>query len=141
PFDPIIGGIYQKDNYFNVDLGMSYFYLDFFAHFTVKNAIANIRRELYTEFESDNLRKYIASAGHVFGDSERILWEPSVMFQFTEQTQEKAIDLNMKVYKDLNFGRIWGGLSYRTSFDGAQFVDGSSISDQRLQYITPILGL
>lgn len=141
PFDPIIGGIYQKDNYFNVDLGMSYFYLDFFAHFTVKNAIANMRRQIYTEFESDNLRKFILSAGQVFGDSERLLWEPSIMFQFTEQTQEKAIDLNMKVYKDLNFGRLWGGLSYRTSFDGAQFVDGSSISNQRLQYITPILGL
>jgi type IX secretion system PorP/SprF family membrane protein len=141
PFDPIIGGIYQKDNYFNVDLGMSYFYLDFFAHFTVKNAIANMRRQIYTEFESDNLRKYIVSAGQVFGDSDRLLWEPSIMFQFTEQTQEKAIDLNMKVYKELDFGRLWGGISYRSSFDGAQFVDGSSISNQRLQYITPILGL
>lgn len=141
PFDPIIGGIYQKDNYFNVDLGASYFLLDFFAHFTVKNAIANMRRQIYTEFESDNLRKYIVSAGYVFGESDRLLWEPSMMFQFTEQTQEKAIDLNMKVYKDLDFGRLWGGLSYRSSFDGAQFVDGTSISNQRLQYVTPILGL
>jgi len=67
PFDPIIGGIYQKDSYFNVDIGASYYYLDFYTHFTVKNAIANVRREIYTEFESDNLRKYLFSAGYVFG--------------------------------------------------------------------------
>jgi type IX secretion system PorP/SprF family membrane protein len=140
-FDPIIGGIYQKDSYFNVDLGASYNYLEFYAHFTVKNAIANIRREIYTEFESDNLRKYLFSAGYVFGDSERIQFEPSFLFQLVEQTQEKSIDLNLKVYKDLDFGKIWGGLSYRRSFDGAQFVDGNSISDQKLQYFTPIIGV
>ncbi|MDP2160641.1 MAG: type IX secretion system membrane protein PorP/SprF [Flavobacterium sp.] len=141
PFDPIIGGIYQKDSYFNVDIGASYYYLDFFAHFTVKNAIANVRREIYTEFESDNLRKYLFSAGYVFGDSDRIQWEPSILFQLVDQTKEKSIDINLKAYKDVDFGKIWGGLSYRRSFDGAQFVDGNSVSDQKLQYITPIVGL
>ncbi|GGD12927.1 PorP/SprF family type IX secretion system membrane protein [Flavobacterium orientale] len=140
-FDPIIGGIYQKDSYFNVDIGASYYYLDFYTHFTVKNAIANVRREIYTEFESDNLRKFLFSAGYVFGDSDRIQWEPSILFQLVEQTKEKSIDINLKAYKDLDFGKIWGGLSYRRSFDGAQYVDGNAISDQKLQYITPILGV
>jgi type IX secretion system PorP/SprF family membrane protein len=141
PFDPIIGGVYQKDSYFNVDIGASYYYLEFFAHFTVKNAIANVRREIYTEFESDNLRKYLFSAGYVFGDSDRIQWEPSILFQLVDQTKEKSIDINLKAYKDVDFGKIWGGLSYRRSFDGAQFVDGNSVSDQKLQYITPIVGV
>ncbi|WP_291119618.1 PorP/SprF family type IX secretion system membrane protein [Flavobacterium sp. UBA6135] len=141
PFDPIIGGIYQKDSYFNVDIGASYYYLDFYTHFTVKNAIANVRREIYTEFESDNLRKYLFSAGYVFGDSDRIQWEPSILFQMVEQTKEKSIDINLKAYKDVDFGKIWGGLSYRRSFDGAQYVDGNSVSDQKLQYITPIVGV
>jgi type IX secretion system PorP/SprF family membrane protein len=141
PSDPIIGGIYQKDSYFNIDLGASYNYLEFYSHFTVKNAIANVRREIYTEFESDNLRKYLISAGYVFGDSERLQWEPSVLFQLVEDTKEKSIDLNLKVYKDLDFGKMWGGLSYRRSFDGAQYQDGNSVSDQRLQYFTPIVGV
>ena len=41
----------------------------------------------------------------------------------------------------LDFGRVWGGVSYRRSLDGAQYVDGNSVEDQKLQYITPIIGL
>jgi type IX secretion system PorP/SprF family membrane protein len=141
-FDPIVnGGIVQNDSYFNIDLGASYFYLDFFTHFTVKNVIAS-KRELYTDIESDNLKKYLWSAGYVFnvGD-DGFLLEPSTMFQYVDETKEKTIDLNLKVYKNLDFGRVWGGLSYRRSFDGAQYVDGASIGEQKLQYITPILGI
>lgn len=141
-FDPVVfGGIYQKDAYFNVDIGASYHYLDFFTHVTVKNFLAN-RREIYTEgIESDNLRKYLWSAGAVFGDSDRLLFEPSLMFQYTEETTEKAIDLNLKVYKNVDFGRLWGGLLYRRSFDGAEYLNGTKVAEQKLQYITPIVGV
>jgi type IX secretion system PorP/SprF family membrane protein len=142
-FDPVIvPGVIQKDAYFNVDLGVSYHYMDFFTHFTIKNFLANQRRELYSEgFESDNLSKYLWSAGAVFGDESDLLFEPSLMLQFTSQTKEKAIDLNLKVYKELEFGKLWGGLSYRRSFDGAQYVSGSGIQEQKSQWVTPIVGL
>ena len=142
-FDPVIvPGVIQKDAYFNVDLGVSYHYMDFFTHFTIKNFLANQRRELYSEgFESDNLSKYLWSAGAVFGDDSNLLFEPSLMLQYTSETKEKAIDLNLKVYKELEFGKLWGGLSYRRSFDGAQYVSGSGIQEQKLQWITPIVGL
>jgi type IX secretion system PorP/SprF family membrane protein len=140
-FDPIIDGtIVQKDAYFNVDVGASYNFLDFYAHATVKNAIET-RRDIYTEYESDNLRKYLLSAGYIFGDRDRILWEPSLLFQMVEKTREKAIDINLKAYKNLDFGRVWAGLSYRRSFDGAEFLVGNTISNQKLQYITPIVGV
>ncbi len=142
PFDPFIfGGIYQKDAYFNVDIGASYHFLDFFTHVTVKNFLAN-RREIYSEgIESDNLRKFLWSAGYIFGNEDRLLFEPSVLFQYTQETTEKAIDLNMKVYKNVDFGRVWGGLSYRRSFDGAEYLNGSVVDEQKLQYVTPILGI
>jgi type IX secretion system PorP/SprF family membrane protein len=141
--DPvIIPGVIQKDSYFNIDLGVSYHYMDFFTHFTIKNFLASQRRELYSEgFESDNLSKYLWSSGAVFGDDRNLLFEPSFMFQYTSETKEKAIDLNLKVYKELEFGKLWGGLSYRRSFDGAQYVSGSGIQEQKLQWITPIIGL
>lgn len=146
-FDPqVYGGITQKDSYFNLDIGASYHYMDFFTHVTVKNFIAN-RRELYLEgIESDNLRKYLWSLGANFGDEDNVSIEPSFMFQLTEQTGEKAIDLNAKVYKAMEFGRLWGGLSYRRSFDGAQFVQepgtpGSVVNTQKLQWITPFVGV
>jgi type IX secretion system PorP/SprF family membrane protein len=140
-FDPNVDGtIVQKSSYFNVDLGASYNYLDFYAHFTVKNVLAN-KRKIYSEIESDNLRKFLLSAGYVFGDSETITWEPSVLLQLVSETEEKSVDVNLKAYKELDFGKIWGGVSYRRSLDGAQFVNGNSVEDQRLQYITPIIGV
>lgn len=140
-FDPHVAGIIQKDSYFNVDLGASYNYMDFSAHFTVKNLLET-RREIYTEYESDNVRKYLASFAYSIGNSySNLYWEPSVMFQMVDQTKEKTIDLNLKVYKDMDFGKLWGGLSYRRSFDKTQYLDGAGLSEQTLQYITPIIGI
>jgi type IX secretion system PorP/SprF family membrane protein len=138
--DPAIGGIIQKDSYFNVDIGASYNYLEFYTHFTVKNALAS-KRDIYTDNESDNLRKLLWSVGYVFGDSERIQWEPSFLFQYVDETKEKTIDLNLKAYKDFDFGKLWAGLSYRRSFDAAQYESNGKVYNQRLQYITPIIGL
>lgn len=140
-FDPNVdGGIQQKATYFNVDIGASYNYLDFYVHATVKNALAS-ERKLYSDREPVDLKRIILNAGYTFGDSERLLWEPSFMFQHVTQTKESLVDLNVKVYKNLDFGKLWGALSYRRSLDGAQYVEGTSVNTQKLQYITPVLGL
>ena len=139
-FDPIVDQSIQKDAYFNVDIGASYNYLEFSTHFTVKNVLDS-KRDIYTQAESVNLRKYLLSAAYVFGDSDRLQVEPSFLFQLTDQTKEKLIDLNVKLYKDLDFGKVWGGLSYRRSFDATQYLDGGSVKTQSLQYLTPIVGL
>lgn len=137
--DPIITGARNSVGYFNVDFGMSYNLMEFYAHTTVLNALGS-GRDLYTAIEFDNLRRYLLSVGYVFGKSE---WrvEPSVLLQLTEFTQEKTIDLNAKVYKDVSFGTVWGGLSYRRSFDGAQFQTNGTFGEQRLQLFTPIIGV
>ncbi|MBS7787388.1 type IX secretion system membrane protein PorP/SprF [Flavobacterium sp. CYK-55] len=138
-FDPYVGNIVQKYSYFNVDFGMSYNYLEFYIHATVKNAIET-RRKIYSEYESDDIRKFIINAGYVFGNEDGILWEPSVMFQSVNETKEKTFDINLKAYKQLDMGRIWGGLSYRRSLDGADYVQSGTTKTQKLQYITPIIG-
>lgn len=140
-FDPIIDGtIVQKAIYYNVDIGASYNYLEFYAHFTVKNALAT-NRNLYTDKEPVNLKRLIYNMGYTFGDSETLVWEPSMMFQHVFESKESIVDLNLKVYKTLDFGKLWGGLSYRRSLDGAEFVEGNAIAKQKLQYFTPILGV
>ena len=139
-FDPIVFGSIQNDSYFNVDVGASYNFLNFYTHATVQGLIET-RRELYTDYENDNLRKFLLSAGYVFGKRESITWEPSILFQYFDQTKEKSIDLNLKAYKNMDFGSIWAALSYRRSFDGTQYSSGSGVADQTLQYITPIIGL
>ncbi|WP_027393471.1 PorP/SprF family type IX secretion system membrane protein [Aquimarina latercula] len=146
--DPVIIGREQKSGYFNLDVGMSYHYLDWYAHFTVKNILPSTR-EIFdnannTILESNNQRRYIFSVGYVFGLSNGP-WslEPSILYQSTDQTKESTIDGNLKVYR--RFGELatlWGGLSYRRSFDGAEFSQtGVEIESQKLQYITPFLGI
>ncbi|MGB5820611.1 MAG: type IX secretion system membrane protein PorP/SprF [Saonia sp.] len=137
--DPIITGTKNTTSYFNLDLGMSYNFLEFYAHAAILNILGS-GRDLYTAIEFDNLRRYLFSVGYVFGKSEWQI-EPSVLFQLTEFTEEKTIDINAKVYREVSFGTVWAGLSYRRSFDGAQFQTDGSFGDQRLQLFTPIIGL
>jgi len=140
PSDPNIQGtVVQKYAYFNVDVGMSYNYLEFYAHLTVKNAIET-RRKIYSDFENDNIRKVILNAGYVIGNNDNFLWEPSFMFQIANATKEKSVDFNLKVYKQLDIGKLWGGLSYRRGIEGAQYIKNGTVNNQKLQYITPIVG-
>jgi type IX secretion system PorP/SprF family membrane protein len=136
--DPALGGV-KQDSYFNLDIGASYNYLDFSLHGVVKNVLET-RQNIYSELESDNLRKFIVSGGYIFGNADKILWEPSVLYQYVDKTKESAVDLNLKVYKKLDMGQLWGGLSYRRSFDGAEYLNGTGTNSQKLQYITPVLG-
>ncbi|WP_411030108.1 type IX secretion system membrane protein PorP/SprF [Spongiimicrobium sp. 3-5] len=137
--DPIITGTKNTASYFNVDFGMSYNFLEFYAHASVLNVLGS-GRDLYTAIEFDNLRRYLLSAGYVFGKGKWQI-EPSVLLQLTEFTEEKTIDINAKVYREVGIGTLWGGLSYRRSFDGAQFQTNGSFGEQRLQLFTPIIGL
>lgn len=136
--DPVVTGTKNTVSYFNVDLGASYNYMEFYAHFAILNVLGS-GRDLYSVEEFDNLRRYLISAGYIFGRKTRI--EPSVLFQLTDFTREKTMDINAKVYKDVSFGTVWAGLSYRRSFDGAQFQTNGGFGEQRLQLFTPIVGV
>jgi len=140
-FDPIIAGIEQSASDFNIDFGFSYHVYDFYAHATVKNILKNSGINNDIEITS-NLRRYLFSIGSVFGkQGSEWSYEPSAMFQYKSGTKESSIDINLKAYKTMDFGKFWGGLSYRRSLDGAEYLDGSSVNDQKLQLITPILGV
>ena len=139
--DPIIDGIVQSETNFNVDFGFSYHFLDYYMHGTVKNVLKNAGVNNDIEITS-NLRRYLLSTGGVFGKlGSSWSYEPSLMFQYKDGTKEASIDFNAKVYKDMDFGKVWGGLSYRTSLDGAEFLDGTGVSSQKLQYFTPLVGI
>ncbi len=142
-FDPIIAGIEQSATNFNIDFGFSYFFLDFYAHATVKNVLANDGINFNEQGLSyNNLRAYLFSAGNVFSRiGSEWSYEPSVMFMHRDATKESLIDLNMKVYKEVEFGKLWAGASYRTSLDGAEFLNGTGVSSQKLQYFTPLVGI
>ncbi|CAA9203212.1 hypothetical protein FLACOL7796_04646 [Flavobacterium collinsii] len=138
-YDPIFGDMVQRVSYFNFDIGASYNLFNFSFNVVIKNVL-DTRRNLYTEYESDNLRKFIVSGGYVFGNIDEVLWEPSFLYQFVDKTKESALDVNLKAYKNLSSGVLWGGVSYRRSFDETKFGNGGGANSQRLQYVTPVLG-
>jgi type IX secretion system PorP/SprF family membrane protein len=128
--------------YYNVDFGASYHLLDFYAHITIKNLMGT-GRKLYSVKESANLQRFLISMGYVFSNINSD-WsiEPSMLFQHISQTQETQFDINVKTYKKVDFGKVWGGLSYRRSLDGAEYYSVSGSSEgQKLQYITPFVGV
>ncbi|WP_179339829.1 PorP/SprF family type IX secretion system membrane protein [Winogradskyella ludwigii] len=143
-FDQAIQGIEQSATNFNIDFGFSYHFVDFYAHFTAKNILNNegINWNGLDGFEFENLRTYLASTGYTFSQyGSEWSYEPSIMYMYRDATAESSIDINAKVYKEMDFGKVWGGLSYRRSLDGAEFQDGSGVSSQKLQYLTPFLGI
>ena len=141
-FDPIIAGIEQSASDFNIDFAFSYHFINFYAHATVKNVLANEGVNINEQgVRYDNLRTYLFSAGNVFSKfGSDWSFEPSLMFAYKDATKESFIDVNFKSYKELDFGTLFAGISYRRIFDGAEFTTGSGISSQKLQYFTPIVG-
>ena len=142
-FDPIIAGIEQSATDFNVDFGFSYHFINFYAHATIKNLLKNEGVNINEQGVSyDNLTTYLFSVGNVFSKfGSDWSFEPSVLFAYKDATQESFIDANFKAYRDFEFGSVFAGISYRRSFDGAEYIDGNSISSQKLQYFTPLLGI
>lgn len=142
-FDPIIAGVEQSATNFNIDFGFSYHLIDFYAHATVKNVLNNEGINFNEQGLSyDNLRTYLISAGYTFSKyNSDWSYEPSIMYMYRDATEESSIDVNLKIYREMDFGKIWGGISYRRSFDGAEFQDGTGTSSQKLQYFTPFFGV
>jgi type IX secretion system PorP/SprF family membrane protein len=143
-FDPIIAGIEQSATNFNVDVGFSYNLYNFYAHATVKNLLENEGINFNEQGLSyNNLRTYIFSLGNTFAVSDDLAVEPSFMIFHRDATKETTFDVNVKAYKQMDFGQVWGGLSYRRSLDGAEYLnpDGTDVDSQKLQYITPVLGV
>ncbi|UMB59111.1 type IX secretion system membrane protein PorP/SprF [Lutibacter sp. A80] len=134
--DPVISQIVQSEGYFNADFSMAYHNIDFFGYFTIKNLMLNARNLYNSDYESLNLRRYLLSFGYYFDyykNRRTIEFEPSVMIQYIERTNEKFIDLNMKVYRQLPTAKLWAAFSYRRGFD---VVDANQIN-----YLTPIVGV
>ncbi|MFM1878533.1 MAG: hypothetical protein RLZZ241_1399 [Bacteroidota bacterium] len=144
--DPSISGSVISAFYLNVDLGISYAYKEWYGHATILNVLDS-ERKLYrmngvnatNPAVIDNLRRYLLSLGYRI---DRGSWwlEPSMLFQLSDFSMEKTLDLNAKVYKPLNLATLWVGLSFRGSLDAAVFQTDNGNVSQRLQLVTPMVG-
>lgn len=135
-FDPVISSLVKSDSYFNTDFGMAYHYKTGFLYFTAKNLLLSARNEEDKTFDSLNIRRYLLNFGYFFDNNSdgKLKWEPSIMGQYIDRTQEIFIDFNIKAYRKLNSNNIlWAAISYRNSFDGNSIQEHTQIS--------PIIGV
>jgi type IX secretion system PorP/SprF family membrane protein len=139
-FDPIVSDRFSKNSIINFDVGVSYNFLNFYTHVTVQG-LFNSQRKLSDSIDMSNNRNYLFSAGYVFRNEETYLLEPSILFQLIDKTNEKKLDMNLKIYKELAEGAIWGGISYRVDFDRTLITSQQGAFRQKLQYFTPFFGV
>ena len=120
-------------------------YLDFYAHATFKNFLKNdgINSNELGIYSYDNSRTYLLSTGNVFGGfGSSWSYEPSILYAYKESSKESFVDINFKMYRETEFGKVWGGFSYRRSFEGAEYLAlNDQVNSQKLQYITPLVGV
>jgi hypothetical protein len=94
----------------------------------------NAKGEADSGYKGLNLRRYLFNLGYFLGRGQNLQFEPSVMFQYVEVTNEKLLDVNAKVFKTLGrSARLSLALSYRRSLDRNEL--------KELSLLTPILGI
>ena len=142
-YDPMIDQTSLSDFYGNMDVGISYYYFNFFAHLTAKNIIAGHRELFISDAVPGNQRTYLFSSGYIINPLHSPYgFEPSLLFQWREQSGEKSLDANVKVYRNMESGNLFAGLSYRRSFEGADSAtEAAFVRNQQLQYVTPFAGI
>ncbi len=130
-FDPIIAGIIQSENYFNLDFGFSYHVENFFLNMSVKNALL-MDRQLYTAYEPQNVRNFVGSIGYFFGKNDFHV-EPSFLVQYKDYNGQLIVDQNLKFYFDVSqLNQVYFGASYRRDFSDSPY--------EAYHNITPIIG-
>lgn len=129
--DPAIANIKSSDGYFNGDFGMAYHKNNFFSYLTIKNLFLTTTTS--DQLDALNLRKFILSTGYYFGENYALQFEPSTTVLYDPYFERTQVDLNMKVYKELESAKLWGALSYRRSFESSGL--------EELQYLSPMVGV
>lgn len=131
--DPTVRQIIESELYVNADFGLGYHYKGLSSYLTIKNIFLTAKDVLKNEFDALNLRNYMLGAGYFFGNKAKFQYEPSFLLQYKEQTQERIVDINFKVYKSFRKARLWLAASFRSSSGGNTFGDS--------QYFSPIFGV
>ncbi|MBQ4818592.1 type IX secretion system membrane protein PorP/SprF [Aquimarina sp. MMG016] len=139
--DLLVSGFTLSSSNFNIDFGFSYHLYNFYAHVTAKNILENsgVNKDLQI---TSNLRNYLVSIGYEISKrNSDWTFEPSVLYSYRDGIKQSSIDFNIKAYHDMDFGKLWGGLSYRRSLDAVETFDGTDFKSQSLNYITPFIGV
>lgn len=143
--DPLVGTAGQNISFFNVDAGFSFITTQWFIHLTIKNLLKSPFQTASSsspqEANAIAFRRLLVGVGYNYYAKSDWSIQPSVLFQTAEITNEKIIDINLKLYRYIRTSRVWAGVSYRKDFNGLR-TDTEDIGEKiSMEWFTPLLGL
>lgn len=144
-YDPLIVGLKQQQGYLAMDFGVAYINPSYYVQLSIKNLLFSPHNrfgDFYYPHNRDraNYRRVLAGGGKFFTIGSFIL-EPSVLFQWAEISDEKTVDANLKMYIPLGVDQFWVGVSNRRSFRPVGYYLQSQYQEQRLNALTPLVGV
>lgn len=144
-YDPLISGLKQQKGYLAMDFGVAYINPSYYIQLSIKNLLFsphNRYGEFYYPHRRDkaNYRKVLFGGGK-FISLGRLILEPSLLFQWAEISDEKSVDINLKTYVPLGSHQFWLGVSNRRSFRPVGYYLQAQYQEQRINSITPLVGV
>ena len=143
--DPLVDQNFSQKSFTSFDAGIAYISTKFSTQFSIHNIsfVSNDQKEANQEFAYNiNANKiFIGSIQYEIYTDNGWNVEPSVLFQYEERTKDNSVDLNLKLYRLIQNGRLWLGMSFRKNKIRVAYNSGSRMEKQAYKHLTPIMGL
>ncbi len=142
--DPLLNQNLSADHYTTFDAGVAYVSTRLSVQLSFHNlAFVSADSESPDEATIYNVggnKIYMGAMQYEIYTKKGWNFEPSFLFQYEEKTHESSLDLNFKVYKIIQNGRIWIGISGRQN--NVKIGEGMGLkTDQSYKHLTLISGL
>ena len=143
--DPLISANDTANGFMGINVGVAYVTNNISAQFSIHNIAVkpNQNNLLYDELVFDTVghKHILASLQYeIFTDSG---WnfEPSLLMQYLEKTEESSWDASFKIFRLFGKGRAWLGISYRQNNIGVDLRYNDVSQTQYNRNCTPLVGL
>ena len=143
--DPLVTQNLNQKQFTSFDASVAYVSTRFSVQFSIHNISItpsnheNIDQEINYNIKSNKI--FIGSIQYEIYTDSGWNFEPSILLQYEEKTQDNSLDLNFKIYRLIKDGRLWLGSSYRQNKISLAYNNGVKIVNDNYKHFTPIAGL
>lgn len=142
--DPLVNQNAMDDHYTTIDAGIAYVSTRLSIQLSFHNLAFVSSNPINSEDEwAYNVGKnkiFMGGLQYEIFTKKGLNFEPSILYQLEEKTQDNSWDVNIKIYKIISDGRLWIGVSQRQN--NIKVGNHNSLSNgQNYKHWTAIMGL
>ena len=142
--DPLLTQNLNRKQFTSFDAGVAYVSTRLSVQFSIHNIVLTYNKEndiQQTYYNTKSNKIFVGSIQYEIYTDKGWNFEPSILLQHEEKTNDSAMDLNFKIYRLIKDGRLWLGGSYRQNKISIPLNDGIKMVNQKYEHFTPIMGL